>query len=458
MTNTADKRAERQDEEPLANPHARVPPTPENPRGYPPFDMRLVPNYTNKQITYYYTTGAIPAADQGQFQKLMEQRKTSLDLIGWDGESSDDGNNNNRPESSNTADIHSDSDSDCPAAPEGFKPIKISPSDIPKLQYESTVAQYNNWLVDLKTAFDGDPAKYSTSRKKVILAQVTLDEKLKTIFNSASEATPILLRHWRKFKRWTYDTVLHQGSDKLKLSSDFTATRQSINEDPNQFFNRLFNLGIQSGRTVTVEDYRTRLLRPLRNLMDQHDREYPTVQDVVTHAGKLWQTLDRDKLRQELREDREKARQQRNAKQPNRPTSSRDDRYQSRRHSDKRQDSQRGSHQDQDPQRDQKPKDPKPRLPANEQKHRQDNNLCFNCGYPGHQSRDCTYPFNPNRVQLKDDKGKAKSQLTQAHSKKRARVQPTRAESPSDPDYPDVHTTDDSDQSESERPSKRQKN
>jgi len=129
------------------------------------------------------------------------------------------------------------------------------------------------------------------------------------------------------------DTVLHQGSDKLKLSSDFTATRQSINEDPNQFYIQLFNLGIQSGRTVTIEDYRTRLLRPLRNLMDQHDREYTTVTDVVTHAGKLWQTLDRDKLRQELKEDREKARQQRNARQSNRPSGSRDNHHQ--RQSDK---------------------------------------------------------------------------------------------------------------------------
>ena len=48
----------------IFQPHIRVPPTPENPRGYPPFDMRLVPNYTNNQIAYYYTTGAISAADQ----------------------------------------------------------------------------------------------------------------------------------------------------------------------------------------------------------------------------------------------------------------------------------------------------------------------------------------------------------------------------------------------------------
>lgn len=456
MTNTKEK-------EPVANPanpHARVPPTEQNPRGYPPFDMRNVPSYTTKQIQYYFTTGAIPAADQTRFQELMEQRKTSLALIGWDGASPqpEGGNNADHPEGSHTVGHdHIDSDSDCPAAPANFKGIKFSPSDIPKLQYNSTVAQYNNWLVKLKNAFAGDPAKYPTSRQKIILAQATLDEQLQMSFNSASQASPVLSEHWRKFEQWMRDFVLHQGSDKHKLSSDFTNARQSINEDPNQFYIRLFNLGMQSDRTVTIEDYRTRLFKPLRNLMDQHDREYLAVKDVVAHAGRLWQTLDRDKLRQEILHEKENKRKRYDTKQPNQ-SSSRNDRP--RRRSRERRGSQKsGSRQDQAGQRDQKPQDSKPRLSAEEQQHRVDRNLCFNCGYPGHQSRDCTYSFNPNRAPLKDDKGPAKSQSTHGRYKKRARAHPIRAESPSDRDDPDVHTTDESDQSdESERPSKRRKN
>src|SRR5437764_1513962 len=96
------------------NPHSRVPPTPENPRGYAPFDMSFVPNYSNGQLTYYYTTGAIPAADQSRFHQLMEQRRTSLDLLGWDGESDSRNNKGNddapTPDSSNAG-----TDSDCPA-------------------------------------------------------------------------------------------------------------------------------------------------------------------------------------------------------------------------------------------------------------------------------------------------------------------------------------------------------
>ena len=204
------------------NPHSRVPPTPKNLRSYLPFDMRFVPNYSNGQLTYYYTTGAIPAADQPRFHQLIEQRKTSLDLLGWDGES-DSGNDKGNDDVSMPDSGNAGTDSDCPAPLPNFKGIKISPSDIPKLRYNSTVAQYNNWLVDLKTAFDGDPAKFPTSRQKIILASITLDEELKTTYNSATTVSPILARHWRKFERWLRETVLHGGSDKPRLSNEFTA-------------------------------------------------------------------------------------------------------------------------------------------------------------------------------------------------------------------------------------------
>src|SRR5436190_13526665 len=124
----------------------------------------------------------------------MKQWKTSLDLIGWDGES-DDGNNRNSERNNDTlmAD-NSDpsSNSDCPAPLPNYKGIKISPLDIPKLRYNSTVAQYNNWLADLRTAFNGDLAKYPTSCQKIILALITLDKQLKMTYNSATKASPIL--------------------------------------------------------------------------------------------------------------------------------------------------------------------------------------------------------------------------------------------------------------------------
>src|SRR5579871_3507091 len=41
----------------------------------------------------------------------------------------------------------------------------------------------------------------------------------------------------------------------------------------------------------------------LQNLINQQDRTYPTVQDIVAHAGRLWQTLDLNKVRQEIKEE-----------------------------------------------------------------------------------------------------------------------------------------------------------
>src|SRR5436190_2756827 len=146
--NNSHAHGENDGNEPILNPHIRVSPMPENPHGYPPFDMRLVPNYMNNQITYYYTTRAISAADQAQFHQLMKQRKTSLNLIGWDGASdggNDDGRNDERDNDLDMLDnCSTGSDSDCPAPLPNSKGIKISPLDIPKLWYNSTVAQYNN--------------------------------------------------------------------------------------------------------------------------------------------------------------------------------------------------------------------------------------------------------------------------------------------------------------------------
>src|SRR5438045_1282000 len=116
----------------IFQPHICVPPMPENPLGYPPFDMRLVPNYTNNQIAYYYTTGAISAADQARFHQLMKQRKTSLDLIGWDGESdggNDKENGRGNNDTSTLDDNDPSSDSDCPVPLPNFKGIKICLSD-----------------------------------------------------------------------------------------------------------------------------------------------------------------------------------------------------------------------------------------------------------------------------------------------------------------------------------------
>src|SRR5438034_9725274 len=107
------------------------------------------------------------------------------------------------------------------------------------------VVQYNNWLADLKIDFDEDLTRFSTSYQKIILTLIMLDEQLKTMFNSAARNISVLSYHWQKFKNWLQDVVLHESSDKLKLSKEFITAHQFFKKDLNQFYLRLFNLEIQ---------------------------------------------------------------------------------------------------------------------------------------------------------------------------------------------------------------------
>ena len=421
----------------LINPKKRITLTPENPHSYPPFDMRSIYGFTNNQVIYYLTTGAIPLADQPAFQKAMEHRKKALQATNWDGASEGEYREND----ADTVDTEpNSSDSECPTPAPGRRGMKFTPSDITKLCYNSTVAQYENWVFDLKRAFRGDPAKFPTSSEKIILASMTLDEQLKTTYNSNARDSPILTFHWRKFEKWIRDVVLYGDSDKKKLSEEFTAARQRMNEDPNEFYLRLSNLGIQAGRVVTVEDYRTRLLRPFLNLMNQHERHYTTTKDIVIHAARLWNSLDRDKMRQEIRDEKE--RKDKNFRQNQNPQSKHHSDRQGKPHNPQ---TQQGSKS--------KAQTPRPKLSAEEQQHRKENNLCYNCGYPGHSSRDCSFKFNPDRVKPKTA-DKNKNYPPQAFPKKRPRAaaQPVQVEG-----NKEQHSSDDLDP-DREVPRKRQKN
>ena len=88
-----------------------------------------------------------------------------------------------------------EADSDCSTVSTGYKDIKINPSDILQLRHDSNVAQFNNWLANLKTGFDENSARFSTSHQKIILILITLDKQLKTTFNSAIKDTLILSHH-----------------------------------------------------------------------------------------------------------------------------------------------------------------------------------------------------------------------------------------------------------------------
>ena len=53
----------------------------DNPRGYPPFEFRLVPTYTNRQLRHYHVSRVMLDVDKKELKRKMDDRKEILDLI-----------------------------------------------------------------------------------------------------------------------------------------------------------------------------------------------------------------------------------------------------------------------------------------------------------------------------------------------------------------------------------------
>ena len=116
------------------------------------------------------------------------------------------------------------------------------------------------------------------------------------MFSNVVKDISVLSHYWWKFKNWLQDIVLHRNLDKLKLSKKFTVAHQFLKKNSNQFYLKFFNLEIQFRHVIFMKDYYTRFLKSLQNLMNQHDYEYFIIQNVITHADKLWQSLNREKI------------------------------------------------------------------------------------------------------------------------------------------------------------------
>src|SRR5438034_9307404 len=66
---------------------APVLPVVSNPRGYPPFDLRLLATYTNNQLRYYHISGAILDVDEEDLTRQLNKRRATLKAINWNGDS-----------------------------------------------------------------------------------------------------------------------------------------------------------------------------------------------------------------------------------------------------------------------------------------------------------------------------------------------------------------------------------
>ena len=175
-----------------------------NPRGYPPFDLRHVSTYSNRQLRYYHAYRVLLSVNQAKMQAKMNKRKANIEIVGQDKDTRE-----NTPNAitialsivplplTRTFSLNKDSksNSDCPKAPLGYKGIKFNVVNLTKLSYDSDLAKYNDWLIDLKVAFKGDPTKFPNSGQKIIQASMTLEGQLKSTYNTATNILPTIMTY-----------------------------------------------------------------------------------------------------------------------------------------------------------------------------------------------------------------------------------------------------------------------
>ena len=122
-----------------------------NPRGYPPFNLRLLPTYTNNQLRYYHISGAILNVDEEELARQMNKRHTALKAINWDRDTRENTLDDSipaftplPPSISRTLSLNHDSEPNSKYSKTDRKGVKVSTSNITRLKYDSTIAEYNN--------------------------------------------------------------------------------------------------------------------------------------------------------------------------------------------------------------------------------------------------------------------------------------------------------------------------
>jgi hypothetical protein len=405
------------------NPMARINPSPDNPRGYPTYNITHISSYTTNQIDYYRRTVPMTTTESKSFIDAIKSRKELLDLLNQTGLSEDEGEQPRAtfqpqprtPELSVTTrsplrsqsknldtqsalttntqqtSVHTyddeEPDSDCPPAEVGVKYQKFNVKDTAQLKYDSNLSSFQIWLSDQRNVFESNPAMFPNSRQKIIRATLTMEEKLRAMHANIIQAYPKLRSHWRKFLRWLTATVLRGEAKKDPAVRAFTTITQGWTEDPYVFFQKLLTLATQTNRKVTIDNFVTSLSSPLQSELKiiRMLKRHTTVHELVDDAAQIWATRKPEQW---------KAMAVAAAGTKSLLKWS---------------------------------------LTKGEREYRQKHNLCFNCGFPGHSAADCKNKFNSQRVLQRypkaDPGGEGKDKPVQ--QKKRVRIQAVEIDSDS---------------------------
>jgi hypothetical protein len=360
--------------------------TPDNPKGYPPFDIAKFPSYTNSQIRYYLRTGQL-GGDITALQKAKKLRDDMLKITDWDGESDYEGAEPigpplPPPPLSSSARIElslsddSETDDEFTAADPGEKGLKTD--KITLLERNGGLVNFKTWLMDLETAFISDRARFTTAPKRVALASFHMDSEMKALWTGQLVTRPYLRHHWRKFLRWVERAHLHGEADRTKYLQQYHEAVQGEDEEPAAFYTRLSLLATAIGRGVTVDDLFPRLVKGLRNTLTRNARKASTVDELMEHAQEVWATFTPSSKKR--KRDEGSSANNADSNRPNQPGQS------------------QGRPAKRYPPHQSSPRVPAPeprrtdndRLAPEELERRKNQNLCFRCGKPGHIAIGCS--------------------------------------------------------------------
>ena len=377
--------------DPVNSPRQSIQPTEENPARYPPFEVRHVLNYTNKQLKYYVKRDAIPPDQVAVFTTAVEYRRRINDALGRTGDTPDEDTEPDadrepdptppasilapRIESSRiqagnwSYDADGEPDSDYPAPQPGLKGIKID-SRITQLKVDGGLGNFNLWRGDLRNAFTGDPNRFTTGGSRILLAISNVAESIRSLHSASADQHPLLRTHWRKFMRWIKKNTLHGEADRTMTLDKWNDAKQRPDEAPAHFYNRLVVLAAELGKVVDQDEYFPKLLTGLKTVIIRNNRRGQDVHEMVANAQEIWGTFGhttskRKAGEEEPRENRTSARGRGRGGRSGRG----------------------GERQ----------AEGRPRQISQEERaRRQNDGACFKCGKPGHRSAECRGTFNPN--------------------------------------------------------------
>jgi hypothetical protein len=421
----------------------RIEATPGNPRGYPPFEITKVREYTNNQLKYYARTAAIPSAQLAAFKKAVKERNEINTLAGWSGDTTSEEELSDGPlepavrkqlreplrQQQVELSFNNDDepDSDYPEPIPGIKGIKVD-ERITKLKAVSDLDNFEEWKYDLRCAFEGDPNRYTRGSSRILTAIMYTEGELKSQHAEASKEYPLLRTHWRKFLRWVEHNVLYGDAQWATALKEYHNTYQKDDENPAQFYGRLRKRASAARRTLAPTEYFSRLNEALQGIMVRQNegqwiQETTDTQKVVKRAQEIWGTLGprarKSGSQQQPQSEPKKPKDQpkdRDQKADNRSNSNRRPQDQQKRQTRDSADKPKGSHSQ--------------RMSNNERKRRKDQNLCWRCGQPNHVKADCPNSYNPSYSKPETKPTEAQQPRTNATKKRSRNDTDSEAESP----------------------------